>query len=458
MSATVWGTHSPDWNQWEIAPPQRAAARVARAAVVCSLLSLIFIAEYAQGGAEAAPKSFLYNSLAGGFRVIDAAVLVLALAHGFALGCSREPRPSFPRKLALLLAAFGGAIVVSLIYGIEHGGLNFFFDWRALALGVAFYIVYRFWIQSPADARAAILAFGAVAAARMATLFLAYAQGRGASLLGRRIPLFDGPSLSALVFVAILGLSLCGGASRGRHRGPWLLLSASAMLLVALCFRRTYWAELVIGITLLALTSRGRRLRTLALPLCIAAITFLALGASFADRLASLDFTQADPPYAEDNADHVGDLLDAWAQVRTAPVMGMGLGRSYPTWHIRNWKEESVMVHNAPLHVWLKYGLLGLGLYFAYHLYLFRCLRLRGERSPPDHRAIVSAVLAYLTAQFIVSLGFTPWPYSAVQSTNLIALLLAVAFVREPVCPYQAFPSSPRPLTAPTTWKTQFSV
>ena len=30
------------------------------------------------------------------------------------------------------------------------------------------------------------------------------------------------------------------------------------------------------------------------------------------------------------------------------------------------------MVHNAPLHVWLKYGLLGLALYFAYHLSLFR--------------------------------------------------------------------------------------
>ncbi len=432
--------------------------RVTRAVVLCSLLSLIFIAEYSQGNGETAPKSFVYNSLAGGFRVIDVAVLVLGLAHGFALGCRHQRAPSFPRKLALLMAGFGIAIMISLVYGMERGGQNLFFDWRALALGVAFYIVYRFWIQGPVDGRVAVLLFGAVATAHIAMLLLAYAQGKGASLLGLRVPLFDGPSLSALVFVSILGLSLSGSALASRHRAPWLLLSAGAMLLVALCFRRTYWAELAVGVALLVLISRGRRIRVLALPLCIAGIAFLALGASLPARLSSINVTQEDALYGEDNADHVGDVLDAWAQVRAAPLMGIGLGRSYPTWHIRNWKEESVMVHNAPLHVWLKYGLLGLALYLAYHLYLFRCLRGRARCAPPGNRAVVSAVLAYLAAQFIVSLGFTPWPYSAIQSTNLIAFLLAVAFIREPLCPDRAFPSSPQVSTASLTWKTQSSV
>jgi O-antigen ligase len=229
------------------------------------------------------------------------------------------------------------------------------------------------------------------------------------------------------------------------------------MFLVALCFRRTYWAELAIGVALLAMTVPGRRLRTLALPLCMTLVAFLALGTSFTQRLSSIDFTRDDVPYSEDNSDHVGDVLDAWAQVRAAPLMGIGLGTAYPTWHIRNWKQESVMVHNAPLHVWLKYGLLGLALYLAYHLSLFRELRMHGKRSPPQHRAIVSAVLAYLAAQFLVCLGFTPWPYSAVQSTNLIAFLLAVAFIREPLCHSPAFPLSPRPSTAPPIWKTPSS-
>ncbi len=457
MSASVREVNTHAWSRdLEIATPHRAVARMVRGVALCSLLSLIFVVEYQQAGATAA-KSMLYNPVVGGLRVIDVLVLCLALAHGLALSCSRRRNPTFPRQPALLLAAFGAAIAISLVYGIDRGGRNFFFDWRALALGVAFYVIYRFWIQTASDVRAAVFLFGVVAAVRIATLFLAYARGQGDNLLGLRIPLFDGPSISALVFVAILGLSLSGGHSQGRQRWLWLLLSAAAMLMVALCFRRTYWAELVIGVLLLALIARGRRFWILALPLCIVAVAFLVLGTSFTERLASIDFTRDDSLYGEDNADHVGDLLDAWVQVRASPVMGIGLGRSYPTCLIRDWKEESVMVHNAPLHVWLKYGLLGLGLYFAYHLSLFRCLRLQGKRSPPGNRAMVNAVLAYLAAQFIVSLGFTPWPYSAVQSTNLIAFLLAVAFIREPLCHSQAFPSSPRPSMGPHTWKTQYS-
>ena len=430
--------------------------RLTRGVVLCSLLSLIFVGEYAQIS-DAAAKSVLYSSLAGGFRVIDVLVLGLALVHGFALGCSRNRRPLFPRNLAWLLAAFAMTIAISLVYGMERGGQNFFFDWRALALGVAFYLIYRFWIRTAADARAAVVVFGVVAAARIATLFFTYARGQGDSLLGLRIPMFDGPSISALVFAVILGTALFADDSQPRRRWLSLLLSAAAMLMVALCFRRTYWAELVIGMGLLALTTHGRRLRILALPLCMAMVAFLALGTSFTERLSSIDFTRDDPPYGEDNADHVGDLQDAWVQVRASPWMGIGLGRSYPTSLIRNWKEQSVMVHNAPLHVWLKYGLLGLGLYLAYHLSLFRYLRLQGKRSPPGNRLIVGAVLAYLAAQFVVSLGFTPWPYSAVQSTNLIAFLLAVAFIREPLCHSQAFPSSPQPSTGPLTSKTQYS-
>lgn len=440
----------------EVATPPTAVIRLSRSAALFCLLCLVFVTEYEQAGSTTA-KSILYNPLAGGFRLLDIAVLGLGLAHGFALGCSRARVRAFPRKLILLMAAFGMAIAVSLVYGFERGGRNFFFDWRALALGLAFYFVYRFWVQSMAEARAAITCFGAVAGVHLVILFYSYLHGQGDSLLGMRIPLFDGPSISAFVFAALLGLSLFGGGSENRRRWVWLILSAGAILLVALCFRRTYWAEFAVGVALLVITARGRRVRTVALPLCMFAIAFLVLGTSFAERLSSIDFTRDDAPYSEDNSDHVGDVLDAWTQVRAAPLLGIGLGTSYPTWHIRNWKEESVMVHNAPLHVWLKYGLLGLAVYLAYHLSLFRCLQMQGKRSPPRHRVIINAVFAYLAAQFIVSFGFTPWPYSAVQSTNLIAFLLAVAFVREPLCHPQVFLSSPRASTPQLIWKTQYS-
>lgn len=429
MSSLTSLASSPLWFAEAQAPTRDPAiTRVTRGTVFCCLLALIFATEYVQTGSTAT-KSILYSAVGDGFRVIDALVLSLALVHGFALGCSRNRVRTFPRNLCLLIAAFGVAIGVSLLYGIHRGGQNFFFDWRALALSIAFYVIYRFWIQTPAEARVAIAAFTFVAGIHLASFSYSYLRGQGDSLLGMQIPLFDGPVISAFVFAALLGLSFFASDGSNRRRWLWLVLSAAAMLLVALCFRRTYWAELAVGVVVLAISARGFRLRILALPSCMIVVTFAVLGTSFAERLASVDFTRDDAPYSQDNSDHVGDVLDAWAQVRAAPVMGIGLGTSYPTWHIRNWKEESVMVHNAPLHVWLKYGLLGLSIYFAYHLSLFRSLRRHRKRSPPHHTAIVNPVLAYLAAQFIVSLGFTPWPYSAMQSTNLIAFLLGVAFV-----------------------------
>jgi len=142
-------------------------------------------------------------------------------------------------------------------------------------------------------------------------------------------------------------------------------------------------------------------------------------------------------------------VLDAWEQVHQRPLLGIGLGRSFQTTRIQEWKEESVMVHNAPLHVWLKYGLLGLVCYVWFHAAMFRGLwqRLQAHNSKararftyqpesgpvetmPFHQsshAFLVAALCYLAAQFVVSLGFTPWPYSSLQSATLIAFILAVA-------------------------------
>jgi len=73
---------------------------------------------------------------------------------------------------------------------------------------------------------------------------------------------------------------------------------------------------------------------------------------------------------------------------------GIGLGTSYPTWRIKNWKTESVMVHNAPLHVWLKYGLAGLACYLWFHVALLGWLY-RQSKSRTSN-AFLSAVFAYL--------------------------------------------------------------
>jgi O-antigen ligase len=453
-------TCSPLTYQYPVAPHQRVdndRSRLFGSFVVATSLSLVFVPEYVQGLGDPAAKSFLYDAAWEGFRVIDVVLLLLVAVHALALACWRERRACLPRTLLWLMAGFAVAIVVSLLHGVRNGGQNFFFDWRALALGAGLYLVYRFWIQTPEEANAALGIFGFIVGTRLAFLLTSYAAGGGAVLLGVRIPAFDGPTISAAVGAALLGVSLSATHAGWRRRGAWLLLSALALVFIALCFRRSYWAELALGLLILGLLNARFVTRIALLLMMAGALAWVALGPSLQQRIASLDVRDDDSPYAEDNSDHLGDILDAWDQVRQSPVMGLGLGRSYPTSRIRNWKDESVMVHNAPLHVWLKYGLLGLGFYLAYHLALFAWLRQQGKRAPPAHRAWLNAVLAYLAAQFLVSLGFAPWPYSAVQSTNLIAFLLAIAFVQVPLCHCQPSRWSPQPTTARNIWKTPSS-
>jgi O-antigen ligase len=432
------------------------SSRIATFTVVSLLVAQVFVPEYLQDGGTAA-KSALYSTCAGQFRIVDVAITALALAHAFALGCIRGRHRHLPKRLICLLAGFSAVIALSLWYGVQHGGRNLFFDWRAIALGAGLYIVYRFWVRTQDDSRVAIYAFGVVAGAEMMLLSASYFAGRGESLLGVRIPLYDGPGLSALVFTALLGLCLSGKDFPFGQRWLWLTCSAAATLVVLLSFRRTYWAELAIAVAILLMINSRHSARTLLLLLMFGVTASLWMGRPLLDRFASLDVRDSESRYSADNVDHVSDLLDAWDQVCASPIMGIGLGRSYPTWRIRNWKDESVMVHNAPLHVWLKYGLLGLILYLTFHLCLFGRLLQYSKRAPPSDLAIANAVLAYVAAQFVVSLGFAPWPYSSLQSTNLTAFLLAVVFTREFPCRFQQFRSSRPASTPPLTLKTRYS-
>lgn len=419
-----------------IAAPSRdfageaAAVRALRVLVLLGLFSLIFLPEYVQGNGDPGTKSFLYAPVAGGFRLIDVVLIVVGVTHAAANSASRKRAVRLSRDMKAALLFFGFAVMLSIGNGVMHDGQNLFFDWRAIALGIGLYFVYVTWIRNSAEAVFAAKLFGGYVACRVGMLYAQYLAGSGTMLLGLRIPVFDGPTLSAIVFAALLGFALAGG-SPGWAAGMWLVASGAASLLVVLCFRRTYWTELALGAALL-MVLRGQRRTVLLVVLALAVATaFLALGAPLSDRLRSLNFLESSSHYSGDNADHVGDLQDAWAQIKEAPILGLGLGRSYPTWEIRNWKDESVMVHNAALHVWLKYGIPGLGSYLMFHAALFRHLHRRRKKLQGAQAALVSVIFAYLVAQFVVSLGFAPWPYSAVQSTNLIAFLLAETFCRD---------------------------
>ncbi len=422
MTTTPWPA-IPRQEQVGAAPRNWAVA-FWRAFIFCSLFSIIFLQEFGRED-TGSPSSPVYAKVVGGFRAIDLAILLLVFVHLAAIGCLRRKRVRFPRRLAAPGLAFLGCIGVAIGYGEGRGGINFFFDWRGLALGIGLYVVWSAWLQNASDIRAAVRVFAIYMAARIGLLYALYLTGYREKLAGVDIPVFDGPVLSCIVFTGILALCSRESAGSSIAKLLWSALAAAACLFVLLGFRRTYWGELAIGTLVLLVLQKRHRLRRIALLAGMAAVAAGVLGASFFHRVESLNVMRADTEFSADNADHLYDLLDAWYQVRQSPVMGIGLGTSYSTWRIRRWKSESVMVHNAPLHVWLKYGIAGLICYLWFHVALLRWFYRR--RNAPGYQAFFTAAFAYLAGQFIMTLSFAPWPYSELQLTTLISFLVAAA-------------------------------
>ena len=107
-----------------------------------------------------------------------------------------------------------------------------------------------------------------------------------------RIPVFDGPTLSAVVFTAVLALYL-SDASTSRVRAViWSALGAAAYVLVLLCFRRTFWTQLGIATLLLLMLQKKRRGRKVLLATLAVVIVAATLGPAFYERMESMDFTQ----------------------------------------------------------------------------------------------------------------------------------------------------------------------
>jgi len=417
----IAGTETPARKGW--------AWRLCRALLFCSLFCIIFLPEFSRDNGQT--LSPIYSKVAAGFRFIDLVLLLLVFGHVAALGCLRGKRLRFPRTVVAPGLGFLFCIAIAVYYGHRRGGSNFFFDWRALALGVGLYFVWSFWLQDGFDVAAGARVFLAYMGCRIVLLYLLYVCGQGDTLAGVSIPVFDGPVLSSIVFAALLAFESPKRTGTPGSKLLFTVLVVVSYLLVLLSLRRTYWGELAIG-TLILLSLRQRhRLRGFVLAAVAVVVAAGVLGSSFSGRLLSLDVTRDDTQFSADNADHVHDLMDAWYEVHRSPIMGIGVGTTYPTWQIRNWKLDSVMVHNAPLHVWLKYGIAGLACYLWFHLALLKWLLRNSRSAASDNRVFLRAAFAYLTAQFVMTLGFAPWPYSELQLTTLMSFILAAAVAAE---------------------------
>ena len=191
---------------------RQLARRICQAMALLPLFSLILLPEYVQGLGDPETKSVLYRATFGPLRLVDVLLLGLIAVHGVAWASSRRLRVSLPGELVLPGLGFLAAIAIAMIYGALHGGANLFFDWRALALGVGLYGVFALWTQTSEEADWAARMFAGYLALRMAWICVDFARGGGDVIVGVRILVFDGPTLSAIVFVAVLALCMSDAA------------------------------------------------------------------------------------------------------------------------------------------------------------------------------------------------------------------------------------------------------
>ena len=121
--------------------------RLWQAIIFVSLWSIIFVPEFARSD-DSAVVSWPYYKAILGFRYIDLLLIALVWLHFIFLGCLRtSTRRNSPAAASCpdWRSCWSSALPS---FTELHGGTNFFFDWRALGLAIALYLVWSFWLQS----------------------------------------------------------------------------------------------------------------------------------------------------------------------------------------------------------------------------------------------------------------------------------------------------------------------
>jgi len=390
------------------------------------IFSLLWFREFSSADG---PRSFLYLESWGGFRLADFLMLGLVYFHLLWILGTRQPLPKIPRILKKPAPLFLAALGISLSWGVYQGGSHVYFDWRNIFLGVGLALMFSCWIRTPTALHEAVYIFAAMMGLLVFYAWAGYLAGtRGVLTVipGLSTPLYDGPTLSAAVLLVLLAFRFAPLENSFFRKTGWVIVGSATFLLVLLSFRRTIWAELAIGALVLAALQKKRRIVLFA-SIVVAFAFILGLGGQRVyQRVESMNpFAAGQSEYTSTNEDHVNDVLDALDQVKQDPLLGIGLGRTYRTPRISDWKAESWGVHNGLLHVWLLYGLLGLVAYLWLHASLFRWLnRLQAARSDPRARAFAQVGLAYLVGPFLVSFAFSPWPYGAFNTDLLVSFII----------------------------------
>lgn len=328
------------------------------------------------------------------------------------------------------------ALGLAIGYGIVSGAPELFADWRNIVVLATLTTLTARWLASRPwrDQIMADLAIG-YGVAGLVPLGLWLSGVGGAELFGESVPIFAYPPLFMVMFSSLVCLSLwLNGLSQmssiRAHTIQLLALTSSFIVLVS--FRRAFWAAWLVAFVVLAVYSRLRagvttkRLSALLLIVgLLATSVVIYVGADdVRGRLESF-VPGAENEYSSTNEDHLNDITEAIGVISEQPLTGLGIGRLYRTPSIAEWKDRSFEVHNAPVHMWLKFGLIGAIAYVWFHVAWIRH-QLNPMFSSRSQFAADLGLGAYVVGIFVNTMVQTS-VYGSFQMANHLGILLGVA-------------------------------
>lgn len=234
---------------------------------------------------------------------------------------------------------------------------------------------------------------------------------------------------------------------RPLHQAGWVLAMSPALLHQFLSFTRGYWIALIVSVlfSILVFCGRGegarqrwrQSFRALGMLAGLTVIGVVAIGATMgiggigamvSERLASSTGTEYHGVTGDESSNivRIVEYLRVLGEIAQSPIFGYGLGYSFvirePMTFTLN---EQWYVHENYLLVWLKQGILGLGIWIWMLVALTRTA-LRGRRLPEFVEQSWCAGAASCVVYCIVYC-FVHFPLAEVNTAFPFALITGVA-------------------------------
>ncbi|MEX0821208.1 MAG: O-antigen ligase family protein, partial [Rhodothermales bacterium] len=222
-------------------------------------------------------------------------------------------------------------------------------------------------------------------------------------------------SRKKLPTVGLLGVFavLAAGVVIGQSRAVWISFLLGAAVIFFCVDRRKKVQILLLGLLgLAAIIGTGALLFD---------DFFTVIVAGLADRFFSLQTAVTEDLSLINRFIEMGA---AWEHIRLNPIVGHGFGVPIKYYSlVYEWTHEASFIHNGPVGVWYRHGLIGLVLLSVFYIgSILAAFRLvRGEAVTRFDRTLAIAVLAAFAAESLV--GNTENPFATSDKTLFIAAL-----------------------------------